>query len=353
MSLVQFGFDTPALKEISQNQHNKLIHSEVISKVFFSKLLLLMLAVIIFIPLLLFINIFRLHYLLFTICFLQVFSNILFPTWYFQGIQKMRVVTFIQLTLKLLSLPVIFLFIKQPNDIIKFAAITISTGIFAGIVAMVILIYFNSIKITWVSTVKIKQGFKDAMPFFLSNSMNTIKQQTASVLIGSFFTMSDVALYDLAMKIFQVPTTLISSINGALFPKMMLIVNSKVIKKVLTVENLIGILVILGLAIFGKWIILIMGGKLMLGAYPILLIISSSIFTMLSVGAIFNFVLIPKGLYKYIAINQFFALSAFLLFALIGYHIYLNVLIIPLAFAFSALVELGYSYSLYLKVKTK
>lgn len=285
VSLVQFGFDTPALKSISLNPTDKKLHSEVISTVFFSKLLLFLLSLIIFITLLFTIELFRLNSWLFIICYLQVFSNILFPTWYFQGIQKMRVVTYIQLLLKLLSLPLLFVFIKNPDDILKFAAITISTGLLGGIIAMLILRFQDSIKLIWVPIYKLKEGFKDAVPFFLSSGMNTVKQQTATILIGSFFSMTDVALYDLAMKIYSVPTTLISSINSALFPRMM---NSKweTIKKVIRIENIIGVIVIIGLIVFGKWIIEFMGGSSMDGAYPILIILSLSVFTVLTVGAI-------------------------------------------------------------------
>lgn len=350
VSLVQFGFDTPALKLISQFPNDRALHSEVISTVFFSKSALFFLSLIIFFVLLITIDVFRANYWLFIICYFQVFSNILFPTWYFQGIQKMKVVTYIQLSLKLISLPILFVFINHPDDIIKFAAITISTGLLGGIIAMLILRYSNSIKLIWVPIHKLKLGFKDAVPFFLSSSMNTIKQQTATILIGSFFTMTDVALYDLAMKIYSVPTTLISSINGALFPKML---NSKwsTIKKVINIENIMGVFIIVVLVFFGKKIIMIMGGKEMIGAYPILIILSLSVFTVLTVGAIFSFVFIPKGLYKYVAMNQFLALIGFVLFSLVGLVFFSNMLILPLAFAFSALVELVYSYLLLNKLK--
>lgn len=350
VSLVQFGFDTPALKSISLYPTDKKLHSEVISAVLFSKLILFFLSLIIFLILLVTIELFRLNSWLFIICYLQVFSNILFPTWYFQGIQKMRVVTYIQLSLKLLSLPLLFVFIKHPDDIVKFATITISTGLLGGIIAMLILRFQDSIKLIWVPVNKLKEGFKDATPFFLSSSMNTIKQQTATILIGSFFSMTDVALYDLAMKIYSVPTTLISSINSALFPRMMNS-NWETIKKVIRIENMIGVIIIIGLIFFGKCIIEFMGGSSMDGAYPILIILSLSVFTVLTVGAIFNFVFIPKGMYKYVAINQLLALIGFIIFTTIGLLIFSNLLILPLAFAFSAIVEFVYSYYLLSKVK--
>lgn len=350
VSFVQFGFDTPALKIISQNPNDKQIHSEVFSSVFFSKIILSIISSIIFIVLLQVVPIFKSNNWLFIICYFQVFSNILFPTWYFQAIQKMRVVTFIQLTLKIISLPLIFLFVATPDDIIYFAFISVFTSLISGAIAIIILINNHSIKFIWIPIYKLKVTFKEATPFFLSSSMNIIKQQSATILLGSFFSMRDVALYDLAMKIYTVPTTLVSSINSALFPKM---ISSKwkEISNVIKLENIIGLFIMFGLVIFGKSIIIVMGGVGMLDSYPILIILSFSVFTILTVGAIFNFVFIPKGLYKYVAINQFIALSGFILFSLIGLIFFFDRLVLPLAFAFAALLEFSYSYYLLNKYK--
>lgn len=89
-----------------------------------------------------------------------------------------------------------------------------------------------------------------------------------------------------------------------------------------------------------------MGGEQMQGAYYILIILSFGVFTALTVGAIFSFIFIPKGLYKYVAINQFYALFVFFLVILIGLAFYPNMLIIPLAIAISAFTELAYCYFL-------
>lgn len=350
VSLVQFGFDTPALKAISLNPDDKKEHSLVISSVLFSKLLLFFGASIILLALIVTLPFLKNNFWLFIICFFQVFSTILFPTWYFQGIQKMKVVTYIQLSLKILSLPFIYLFVKHPEDVEVFAGITIGTGVIGGVIAMLIIRFHNLIHIRFVPTNLIRQNFKEGFSFFLSTGMNTVKQQAATILLGSFFTMTDVALYDLAMKVYSVPTVLISSINSALFPKM---INAKLstVKNVIKIENLIGVLIILFLIVFGKKIIEFMGGIELIGAYPILIILSFSVFTILTVGAIFNFVFIPRGLYKYIAINQFIALIGFALFTIVGLYFFINSLVLPLAFAFAAIVEFSYSYYLFYKYK--
>ena len=89
-----------------------------------------------------------------------------------------------------------------------------------------------------------------------------------------------------------------------------------------------------------------MGGDSMLGAYNILIILSFGVFTALTVGAIFSFIFIPRGLYKYVAINQSYALLSFFVVALLGLVFSSNMLVIPLAIAISAVTELIYCYFL-------
>ena len=130
ISLVSFGFDYPAVKEIAQNSENQVVKSNVVSSVFTAKIYLELLSFVVYLALLVFIPVLRQHWYLYIILFGNTFVNILFPIWYFQGIQKMRVVTYIQLGFKILSLPFIFLFVLKPTDVFTFSLITTLFGNF-------------------------------------------------------------------------------------------------------------------------------------------------------------------------------------------------------------------------------
>ncbi|MPM43276.1 hypothetical protein SDC9_89949 [bioreactor metagenome] len=175
--------------------------------------------------------------------------------------------------------------------------------------------------------------------------MNVIKQQSAAVILGSFFSMKDVALYDLAMKVYTVPSVLISSINSALFPKIVILDNlSATVRKILKIENIIGVIIILFLTVFGKWIIFIMGGSSMSDAYPLLVIMSFGILGQLAVGAINNFIFVPMNKSKYIAKSQFASFVTFFSISIIGIWMGKGIFIVPLALMLSAFAELIYNF---------
>ena len=347
ITIINFGFDMPAVKSIAENVDNRSGKEKTLSYVFTAKVYLGIISSMLFTSVVLFIPSLRDNWLIFFICFGQSITNILFPQWFFQGIQRMRTVTFIQLIFKVLSLLFIFLYVKQKDDIVIFTFIMTITSISGALIASLIIRYKEGLLIRWSNFSDVKKYMKHALPFFGGNSMIVIKQQSAMVILGVFFSMKDVALYDLAVKIFTVPTVLIVSINNALFPKIVVHKNiSAIVKKIIKIENLIGISIFLLLVVFGRWIVHFMGGSIMLGAYPLLVILSFGIFAQLTVGAICNFVFIPRNKNNYIVKNQVIAVAIFFSIAITGILLKLGVFVVPLALTLSVISELIYTHAI-------
>ena len=146
--LVNFGFDLPATKAIALNVEDKKSLQKTLSCVFTAKFYLFIFASVILMFLCVFIPLFRSNYPLFLICFSQIISFIIFPQWYFQAIQKMKIVTYIQLGLKLLSLPAIFLIIKNADDLNIYALIVSLSSVLGGIIAFLIIYFKHQLKIS-------------------------------------------------------------------------------------------------------------------------------------------------------------------------------------------------------------
>lgn len=342
IGLISFGFSFPALKAIIENKDNQQVKNEIVSSVFTAKSYLAIISTIIFSVLLFTIPIMHDNWIIFGICFTQIIAEVLFPVWYFQGVQKMRIVTFIQLGFRILSLPFIFLFIKTSSDCWIYVLIATLSVISGGISSILFLKTKENITIRFVSIQSLKIYFRDAMPFFWSSSTGTIKQESVTIIIGAFFGMRDVALYDLANKIIILPRMLTMSINGALFPKIIENVQKTVVHKILRYETLIGFGVIAGVALFGRWIILILGGTAMLGSYPLAVILSVTVLVWLVVGCYISFVFVPTKRYYFVTRNQFVAFGSFFLFCIPGIFIFHNILVVVVALTLSGLSEIAY-----------
>lgn len=349
--IINFGFDFPATKAIAESIGSKTKTTYILSCIFTAKVIIGILIGLLFSILLFIIPIFAEHKMLFILCVANVYGVILFPQWFFQGIQQMKVVTSIQLMFKMLSLPLIIWFVKEHNDLNVYALIVVVSTLVGAVVAFVWLRLKYKLRIGFVKIRNLRIWFKDAWPFFLSNSAGMLKEQSIPIIIGAFFGMSEVAIYDLANKLIIVPRTIFVSINGALFPKIVVNAEKSLVRKVIKAEYLISIGVIVGIVLFGKWVVEFMGGSEMSNSYYLASFLSVTVMSWLVVGAYISFVFIPNKKYFFVSKNQVVALVSFFVFSFGGLMLYPNIIIFGVAMALSGLSEIFYCKYLIRKYK--
>lgn len=343
ITVVNFGFDITGLKAVVQNLEDKPMIEKTLSSVFTTKVYLELLSFVLFSVLVLTIPALRENKSLLYICFTQTVASVLLPQWYFQGIQRMRIITVVQLIFKLISLPFIFIFVRKPGDLIFFASITSSTIILGSVIIFLIIRFKDGLVIKWQTFGEVRGWLKDTLPFFLSNSVGSFKEQSIVLLAGVMFGMKEVAVYDLANKIIMVPRILFMSINGALFPKISLQNTVSIVKRVIKLEAILGLLTIVMVVLFGKYVVSLMGGQAMIAAYPLAAILSVTVLVWLVVGAYHFFVFVPRNMYYIITKNQIIALLSMLVYLLVGFIFVKSIYVLAFAIALSGLTEIFYS----------
>ena len=348
--LVNYGFDTPAVRRVVECKDDKQALSAILSAKFTGKLLLFALSLLLFIPLVLFVPLMRENWLLFSLPFIQIFGMMLFPIWYFQGRKNMKIVTIINLIFRLLMIPLVFLFISSPEDNVLYMLIVVGMVFLGGVVATFQIRVRDGISYGLANLSELKNYFKEGWSFFLSSITGVFKESTLTLFLGICFGMHEVALYDLAVKIVNIPRLFTQSINKALFPEVVDKASKSRVKKIFRYEALIGLLVMACVAVFGYFLVLFMGGKEMLMAYPMAVILSVTIFTWLIVGAYIHFVFVPNNRYSFVAKNQFVAMiSCLLIFGLI-YGLTQSVFSVVIALSLSGIVEILYCIYLTKKI---
>lgn len=339
---IGFGFDMYGVRLIAENPFSIKKKSNVLSIIFTTKLYLEIVSIILAVLVSFVFPILRTYFWVYIVCFANTLLNIFFPTWYFQGVQKMRVVSYIQLIFKLLSLPFIFIFIKKPDDILLFAIIMTASSLLGALYAFIHLLVFEKLKISLVPIKHTLVYIKESQYFFYTNFLNMMKIQTINLIIGTRYSMTDLALYDLANRIVSIPLMLITNINSALFPKVVSNFNVPLIKKILMTERIIGILAVLTVVIFGKIAIQILGGEAMEGSYWIAVILSFTIFAFLQTSCYIGLILIPNRKDSYVLKDLILSFTTLFTLIALGILLSKNILVLPLAFSLAALAELLY-----------
>lgn len=344
---VSFGFDLYGVRKISENPSNTAVKSVIVSKIFSTKIYLEIISVLIF-SLLFFFPTFKKNIDIYIICFFMTLVNIFFPTWYFQGIQKMRVVSLIQLFFKLLSLPFIFICVKESSDLLIFSIIMISSSLFGAFVAFFYLIKIENLTIRIFHWKNVYDYVKESSYFFYTNIANMSKTETIKLIIGIKYGMGDLAIFDLAQKVISIPMILLSNINGALFPKIIQSFNVGYLKKVMNFERLLGLIAIISVILLGKFAIRVLGDNGMELAYPLSIILSFTIFIFLQTGVYLYLILIPKGFDRSVLDNQIIAFISIMIFILLGINFFNSIFVLPICLVLSGIMEI-----IYLRYKIK
>lgn len=315
MVVVNFGFDLPGARRVAQilkdeqeTDRQKERLGEVLSGIQTAKTGIGIAIAALYAVLVLSVPFMRQNSLVFAIGFIQTLSCILLPQWYFQGRQNMRIVTYVQFAGKLASLPFIFLFIRRPEDVWLFMLISTAAVVISSCAAWLHIRFRDGIRMHLIRPRDVTPYYRQAFPFFLTNAMGVIKEQGVILLTGAFLGMTDVAIYDLANKIVTVPRILLLKVNDALYPKMVVEATAPQVKHIMRMEWITGLLVIVLIAAAGKWLVLLLGGAAMADAYPVSIILSTTVLFWMIGTAFIHFVFIPSGHSYLVTANQTVAL---------------------------------------------
>ena len=135
-----YGFNLLGPKEIAQHD-NVNERGKIFASIFCAKVILLCISTIVFILMLTgiqYVN--SIDITLYSVIYLMVVGNVIFPIWFFQGIQRMRYITIVNIIGRFLSVVCIFYFVKTPDDYILAGLFQAVVPLIAGICSWIILL---------------------------------------------------------------------------------------------------------------------------------------------------------------------------------------------------------------------
>lgn len=224
--LTDYGFNLTATQQIAVDRDNKLQVSKLFWSVLSCKLgmavfsfLVLSLAIIL-IP--------KLNHVAPIIYagLLMVLGNVLFPTWLFQGKEKMGWIALSNITARLLAIPLIFLLVSNSGHAYIAASITGFTGILAGCIGL-----FFVWRERWViwyrpSLVDLIEMMRDGWHVFISTAAISLYTTSTTVILGFISGPVAVGYFVAADKLRQAVQGLISPISQSMYPR----INASMVK---------------------------------------------------------------------------------------------------------------------------
>jgi PST family polysaccharide transporter len=224
--ITDYGFNLSATREISVNRNNIHKVSQIVSSVYAIKLIFMFLTFCFLLVVLFSIERFRSEYLLYFFAFGLVVGNVLFPVWFFQGMERMKYITVLNLTAKLIFTLSIFLFIKEPSHYVYVLLINSLGFLCAGFISIRILFSQFGIQYKIPLPSDLIYHLKQGWYIFISTLGINIYKSSDIFILGLFANELLVGYYSIAKKIIDFANLFAVIISQTIYPRI-----SKIIRE--------------------------------------------------------------------------------------------------------------------------
>ena len=266
--IINFGYNVSATRKISENRTNVFKIREIYSSIVYKKLLIFAICLVSGLFVLIFL---KYDYSVILLGFIGLcIQEVFFPTWLFQGLERMKFITIITFVAKCSCLILIFLFVHDKKDYACIPVLYSIGGFFTSVLSVIILKKKFDIYFVKVSKYRMKEDFLESLPFFTSRLSAIVMERGNVLVIGTFFSYDMVAIYDLCAKIVSILKTPFSLVAQVIYPNVAKSKNMLLVKKSIKIVLLFGAFVCLFVYLFAPNIILLLSDTSMLGAVSIL-----------------------------------------------------------------------------------
>lgn len=237
--IIDFGFKSVGARYISIYRNDKKKLSEIMSNIISVRFFLWLISLILFLSIVSVVESYREHFLLFVFSFGITFNELLFPQFFFQGIEKMKAITIINIIIRSLFLVLIFVFVKSQSDYI-YVPLFLSIGYLGGgIISLTVICKRHGVFFVKPSFREVKFYSKDAIPIFYTDIICTIKDKLSYLIVGNYIGMSEVPVYDLGAKFVKLLSQPMGILSTVLFPRIAQDKNLSLFKKGMFLSSLL------------------------------------------------------------------------------------------------------------------
>jgi polysaccharide transporter, PST family len=217
--IVDYGFNLVATRQVSIYKNDRRKISTLFFSVLTIKASLVFVCMVALIVILSCFHRFQAEAMLCIILFLSVAGSILFPVWFFQGMEKMGYIAVFNLASRLGITVLYFFIVKCPEDYFRVACLNTAGTWIIGIVSLALAIQKFKIRFVFpdleMCYAKLREGFQ----IFVSQLSVTLFTNTNTFFLGLFANDQIVGKYAIAEKIVRAVISLTAPIGSAIYPR--------------------------------------------------------------------------------------------------------------------------------------
>lgn len=217
-TVVDWGFNFTATRDIAKNRDDLNRVSEIFSNVMWAKLFLLVISTII-----LAICIYSIPYLyerraLLWLTFLYVPGHILFPDWFFQAIEKMKYVTILNVISKAFFTIMIFVVVKTKDDYIYQPLLTALGFFISGGISVWFILKKFKVKINTTSLSHVWNEIRKSWNMFVSLFLPNLYTNFSIILLGTYGGQTANGIYSGGTRFISLGEQFLNVLSRTFFP---------------------------------------------------------------------------------------------------------------------------------------
>lgn len=265
--LVDYGFNLSATKLIAQNQGKR----EAINQIFWSVQVVKLLIALIILSLLglltWIVPSFRAVWPVILSSTPIILGSLLFPQWLFQGLERMGFVAASIMFARLLTIPLIFLWVNNSHDTWLAALIQSCGTIFSGLLACSLIWRKRLIGFMHPKWEDVRQALSDGWHIFISTAAISLYTTINPVLLGILTNNTLVGLFSAADKIRIASQSIISPLSVAVYPRVGALMAKNrqdgllLVRKLLFIQGGLTLCISFAMWSLAPWIVLFVMGQ--------------------------------------------------------------------------------------------
>ena len=216
--LTDYGFNLSATREISIHSEDKEKVSEIFSSVMVVKFALLILSFIIMTVVVFSFEKFRKDWLVYYLTFGVVVGQVFFPVWFFQGMERMKYITFLNTLAKVMFTIAIFIFVRKVSDYLYVPLLNSLGFIIVALLSLGIVFRKFRVRFKFPSKGELFFQLNQGWHIFVSVIAISSYRNFNIFALGLFANNFVVGNYAIAEKILKAIQGLQNPVGQALFP---------------------------------------------------------------------------------------------------------------------------------------
>jgi len=266
--LTDYGFSISATKEISlcRHEHSKVCRA--FSSVMLVKISLAFLSLIVLSILVYCIPKFRNDWMVYILSFGMVLGSTFFPVWFFQGTEKMKYITNLNILGSVIYSILIFSFVRGQQDFLMVPLINSSVFLITGLLGQYIVFKTFRVSFKFPGYHTVRQQLKAGWDIFISIAAINAYTTTRVFILGLLTNNNVTGFYSIAEKIANACQTFpLDAFSQSLFPRLSKIFQRNkakafnIMRRVQLITILISLICLPIVAIFADIIVRLVCGK--------------------------------------------------------------------------------------------